>query len=208
MQNLDPRAARGLEETDMRIGGWRCHRACDTIRTMHARAVHSSRIMPSAASASAIESLFVDECDRDVTRVAVPALQLVVRYGRSVPSGLDVHAMGARQTAHRKLIRRGQRSVVARLRLGAHEAVFGVPACAIAGRIVALADLWGDEATGRLVDRLASARESVDAAIIGSARSQSALRARTGCTPEHALRSRRRSGSRARACGRSRESSR
>ena len=74
--------------------------------------------------------------------------------------------MGVRQTVHRKLIRSGQSAVTARLHLGAHEAVLGVPAAAIAGRIVALDDLWGDVATRRLLDRLGAARDKVDAAAI------------------------------------------
>ena len=56
--------------------------------------------------------------------------------------------------------------MTARLRLGAPEAVLGVPASALAGRIVALEDLWGDAATRRLYDRLADARDTVDAAAI------------------------------------------
>jgi AraC-like DNA-binding protein len=67
---------------------------------------------------------------------------------------------------HRKLIRDGQRVVTARLRLGAPEAVLGVPASAMAGRIVALEDLWGDAATRRLCARLAEARDTVDAPAI------------------------------------------
>jgi AraC-like DNA-binding protein len=44
--------------------------------------------------------------------------------------------------------------------------VLGVPAAAIAGRIVALEDLWGDAATRRLSERLADARDTLDAAAI------------------------------------------
>jgi AraC-like DNA-binding protein len=53
---------------------------------------------------------------------------------------------------------------MARLRLDASEAVLGVPASVIAGRIVALEDLWGDAATRRLYDRLVDAGDTVDAA--------------------------------------------
>jgi AraC-like DNA-binding protein len=66
---------------------------------------------------------------------------------------------------HRKVIRSG-RALTARLRLGAPAAVLGVPASAIAGRIVALEDLWGDAATKRLCARLADARDAIDAAAI------------------------------------------
>ena len=135
---------------------------------MHAIAAHPNRIAPSAKVASAVAALFVYECDRDGPRVAIPRpeIQLVVRFGASARSGLDVHALGVRQKAHRKLLRKGQRSVTARLHLGATEAVLGVPASAIAGRIVALEDLWGDAATRRLCDRLEGARDTVDAAAI------------------------------------------
>jgi AraC-like DNA-binding protein len=56
--------------------------------------------------------------------------------------------------------------VTVRLRLGAQEAVLGVPAGELAGRIVALEDLWGDAATRRLYDRLAHSRDTIDAAAI------------------------------------------
>jgi AraC-like DNA-binding protein len=110
----------------------------------------------------------VDERDRDLPGVAIPhpEVHLVVRFGPSTRTGLDVHAVGVRQTVHRKLIRSGQRTVTARLRLGAHEPVLGVPASVIAGRIVALEDLWGDAATRRLCARLAEARGAVDAAAV------------------------------------------
>jgi AraC-like DNA-binding protein len=124
------------------------------------------RIAPSAASASAVIALFADECERDMQRVAIPRpeIQLVIRFGPSARDGLDAHAFGVRERAHRKLIRKGQRIVTARLHFGATEAVLGVSASDIAGRIVALDDLWGDAATRRLLDRLAGAHGTVDAA--------------------------------------------
>jgi AraC-like DNA-binding protein len=133
---------------------------------MHAAAVQHDRVAPSARGGSAVAALLVLECERDVPLVAVPRpeLQIVVRFGPSARGGLDVHAMGIRQTAHRKLIRRGQRTVTARLHLGAAEKVLGVSASAIAGRIVALDDVWGGAATQRLLDRLAGARDTVGAA--------------------------------------------
>jgi AraC-like DNA-binding protein len=135
---------------------------------MHASAVHQDRVAPSARAASAVAALLVSQCDRDMPLVSLPRPepQLVVRYGPSARGGLDVHAFGVKQTAHRKLIPRGQRTVTARLRLGATEAVLGVPASALAGRIIALEDLWGDAATQRLLDRLAGAHDTVDAAAI------------------------------------------
>jgi hypothetical protein len=55
---------------------------------------------------------------------------------RSWGARVDVHAFGARQQVQRKLVHGGQRAVSARLCLGAAEAVLGVPASAIAGRVV------------------------------------------------------------------------
>lgn len=135
---------------------------------MQASAVDQNRIVPSASTASAVAALYVYECDRDMPRVSIPRpeIQLVVRFGPTARDGLDVHAFGVQQRVHRKLIRRGQRTVTARLRLGAAEAVLGVPAPAMAGRIVALEALWGDAATRRLLDRLAGAPDTVDAAAI------------------------------------------
>ena len=135
-------------------------------RPVQASAAHHARIAPSASTASALSALFTYDCDRDSPGVVIPRpeLQLVVRFGPSSRNGLDVHAFGARQRVHRKLIRRGQRSVTARLALGAPEAVLGVPASEMAGRIVALEDLWGDVAARRLCARLAEARDMAAAA--------------------------------------------
>jgi AraC-like DNA-binding protein len=135
---------------------------------MHAGVVHGSHLAPSAATAPAVAALFVDRRDRDVLAVAIPRpeVQIVARFGPSTRGGVDVHAMGGRARAHRKLLRRGQRAVTARLHLGAPEAVLGVSAPALAGRIVALEELWGDVATRRLLDKLAAARDLPDAAAI------------------------------------------
>lgn len=135
---------------------------------MHGSALRRSRITPGASAASAVAALFVDEFDRDAPLVSMPRpeFQLVVRFGPSARGGLDVHVLGARQRAHRKLIRAGQRAVTARLHLGATEAVLGVPASSVAGRIVALGDLWGEAATRRLSERLAAARSPIEAASI------------------------------------------
>ena len=135
---------------------------------MYASAVRQSRIPPSARAASAVAALLVDECDRDRLRVAIPRpeIHVVARFGSSAQNGLDVHALGARQTVHRKLIRGGQRALIARLHLGAPEAVLGVSASVLAGRIVALEELWGDVAAQRLRGRLAAAANMTDAAAI------------------------------------------
>jgi len=137
-------------------------------RLLYAGAVQHKRIAPSASTASAVAALSVYDCDRDGPGVVIPRseIQLVVRFGPWARGGLDVHAFGARQKVHRKLIRSGQRTVTARLQLGAPDAVLGVPASALTGRIVALEDLWGDAATQRLCARLADTRDTVDAASI------------------------------------------
>lgn len=95
-------------------------------------------------------------CDRDSPRVALPRpeVHVVVRFGPTAKNGLDVHAFGARLHVHRKVIRRGQRIIMARLRLGAH--VFGVPASELTGRVVPLDEIAPAEAR-RLLDRLATA---------------------------------------------------
>lgn len=130
---------------------------------------HRKRIAPGAATAFAVADIFVDEFNRDRQLVALPRaeIQLVVRFGPSARSGLDVHALGMQQKVRRKLILNGQRAVTARLHLGASKAVLGVPASTIAGRIVALDELWGDAAIQRLLNRLTSARGGgVEAAAI------------------------------------------
>lgn len=130
----------------------------------------------------------VFECDRDGPLVAIPRpeIQVVARFGVSARHGLDVHARGIGMTVHRKLIRRGQRSVTVRLPLGVSEAVLGTPASALAGRVAAIDDLWGDAATRRLFDRLAGARDTVEAAAI----LESAIAERLAITDERRARAR------------------
>ena len=132
-----------------------------------APALHQ-RFAPGASTASALAGVFVDEVDRDRSLVSIPRpeVQLVVRFGVAARGGIDAHAFGFRDRVHRKRIRAGQWTVTARLRLGAQQAVLGVPASEVAGRIVALEDLWGDAATRRLIDRLGAARARSDAATI------------------------------------------
>jgi len=135
---------------------------------MQARAVGHHRIAPSASTASAVAALYVDERDRDTPGVLLPhpEVHLVVRFGPSARDGVDAHAFGPRQRVHRKLLHGGHQTVMARLRLGAPEAVLGVPGSAIAGRVVALEDLWGEVTARRLYGRLAEARNAFDAAAI------------------------------------------
>jgi AraC-like DNA-binding protein len=144
-------------------------------------------IARSASATSAVAACIVHEVDRDTPGVLIPRLetQIVVRFGPMARGGLDVHALGARQQVHRKLLLGGQRTLVARLRLGMHEAVLGVPASAIVGHTVALEDLWGD-AAARLFDRLAGVRDMVDA----TAALQSAISERLGVANALSARSR------------------
>ncbi len=111
-------------------------------------------------------TLAVLECEHDTPRVAMPRpeLQIVVRIGAPARGGLDAHAFGVRDKVHRKTLQRGQRIVSARLPLGASEALFGVPAPALTGRLVPLEELWGEAPTARLFDRLASAPDALRAA--------------------------------------------
>jgi AraC-like DNA-binding protein len=115
-----------------------------------------------------MSALLLYECDRDVAGVAIPRpeIQLVVRFGASTHGGPDVHALGARLEVRRKPLRSGQRTVTARLHLGATEAVLGAPASALSGRIVALEELWGSAETRRLLDRLAEAHDTDRAATV------------------------------------------
>jgi AraC-like DNA-binding protein len=132
---------------------------------MFESAVHRKRITPGASTAAAIAALSVNEYDRDRSLVAIPRseVQIVARFGPSARNGLDIHAMGAQQQLRRKLIRAGQWAITVRLHLGAAEAVLGVPASAITGRVLALDDLWGEAPTQRLLDQLATARAASDA---------------------------------------------
>jgi AraC-like DNA-binding protein len=126
------------------------------------------RISASAPGARAVAALLVFDCESDGQRVAIPRpeVQLVARFGPSARNGLDVHVFGPTRTVRRKLIRSGQRSVTARFQLGAAEALLGVPASQVAGRIVDLGELWGAAASERLCARLADARDTVDAAVV------------------------------------------
>jgi AraC-like DNA-binding protein len=125
-------------------------------------------IAPHPAVASAVAGVFVREFQRDTSGVVIPRAEshLVVRFGPAARRGLDVYAFGAQQRARRKLIHGGQRSLMARLHLGTHEAVLGVPAAAIAGRVIALEELWGNATTERLVQQLAAARSTAEAAAV------------------------------------------
>ncbi len=77
--------------------------------------------------------------------------------------------------------------MTARLQLGAPDAVLGVPASALTGRIVALEDLWGDAATRRLRARLADAGDMVHAAAMLERAIAERLAAAGACHPRAEL---------------------
>jgi len=135
---------------------------------MYASAVPRIAVARSrSANATALAELSVGQLGRGVRGLVMPRpeVHLAVRFGS--PAGLlDVHALGGLQRVRRKLLGSEQRVVMARLQLGGAEAVLGVPDAAIAGRIVALEELWGNTATQRLLDQLAEARDTVAAAAI------------------------------------------
>ena len=145
-----------------------CGRALDLILSaMLSGAAHRQSYDPSGASTAAVvEVLLVHEPDADAPYVLIPRaeIEIVVRFGPAARRGIDAHVLGAREHVRRKVPRGTQRSVSARLRLGASEAVLGVPASAVAGRVVALEDIWGDAAARRLLERLAAAPDGPRAA--------------------------------------------
>lgn len=113
-----------------------------------------------------MSALVVAETDHDAPGVAMPHAEpaLVVRFGGA--RGIDLHVMGGRQAAHRKLLRGGQRTITARLVLGAGEVIFGASPADLAGRIVSLEALWGEAATRSLAQRLVDAPDLAAAAAI------------------------------------------
>lgn len=138
--------------------------------------------------ASWLSTLLVSERASAQRGIAIPgaATQLVARFGASSRGGLDVHAMGGRQKVMRKTLAGEQRTVAVRLRLGAAERVLGVPDAAMAGRVVALEDLWGAEPTQRLYAQLAAAPSTLQAARV----LEVALAERVASTPSRGGRSR------------------
>jgi AraC-like DNA-binding protein len=151
----------------------------------HNRYVQASLAPQTPFAPRPVSTLAVLECEQDVAGVLLPRaeIQIVARFGSLARAGLDVHAFGVRQRVHRKLIRAGHRTVSARLRLGTCEAVLGVSAREMVGRVVALEELWGDVATARLRDRLAGARDMTSAAAI----LEGAIAERLVARPEHAI---------------------
>lgn len=126
-------------------------------------ALRSAGRVSSALAAVRVHEL---EADRRGVLIPHPEVQVVARLGAGAEGGLDVHAMGARQTVRRKQLHRGQRVVSARLHLGTAEAVLGAPGAHLAGRVVPLEDLWGTTATRLLLERLARARTAAELAFV------------------------------------------
>lgn len=124
------------------------------------------RMQPSVTAATAVTGLFAYDVLQDGPHVSIPHPEshLVVRFGPSIKNQLDVYAFGAQERARRKRVPGGHRIVMARLHLGAHESVLGVPASALAGRYVPLEELWGTAATHYLAEQLAQARTTPEAA--------------------------------------------
>lgn len=123
------------------------------------------RFAPSVSIAPYVENLFAYAVERETPHVGIPRpeIDLVIRFGSAARGGIDAHAFGARERVHRKIPRGIDRTISARLRLGAPEAVLGVPASQVARKIVALEDLWGEAAVRRLFDRLAGTRDHAEA---------------------------------------------
>ena len=121
----------------------------------------ASVFAPTAALAP-IMAMTLSEYPRDRQRVAIPQVeaQIVVRFGPTLPDGVDVHAMGPRTQVQRKFIRGGQRAVLARLRPGTYEAALGISAAELQGTPVTLDALWGHAPVHRLREQLAGATDT------------------------------------------------
>ena len=147
---------------------------------MPERVVRHVRVAPSPSAARAVEALIGYEVD-DVPHVAIPhpQIDLIFRFGAAARGSLDAYAFGARAHVHRKTPRGVVRIVTARIRLGATEAILGVPAKEIAGRVVALDDLWGPAATREAFDRLAPAESALESTrIVDSVLAERMMKAR------------------------------
>lgn len=104
----------------------------------------------------------VREFTSDGLRAAIPHAEAHVAV-RFVGDRVELHAMGAREHVHRKVIRAGLRVAMVRLPLGSTRSVLGVSAAELAGRIVPLEELWGRAAI-ELRDRLP--RDPANAALV------------------------------------------
>lgn len=124
--------------------------------------------MPVVGAACPIVATTVSHFRHDRQRVAMPHVeaQVVVRFGPTLPGGIDVHAMGPGTRVLRKFIRGGHRAILARLRPGTYEAVLGVPAAELVGRPIRLEDLWGSARTQRLREQLADEPDTRAAVVL------------------------------------------
>lgn len=167
MNDVARRERFDLEETDKRARG-----LANPSRTVHNQPMHETvlhdRVTPSAATSSVVSALLVHAYSVDRPRIAIPRpeVHLVARFGPSAHNGLDVHVLGPRRTVHRKMIRGGQWALMARVQLGAPEAVLGLPASRIAASPTSLEEFWGSAATARLTDRLAASKTRGEAAAV------------------------------------------
>lgn len=116
-----------------------------------------SPVFAPTADLAPIMAMTLSEYPRDRQRVAMPQVeaQIVVRFGPTLPGGVDVHAMGPRTRVQRKFIRGGQRAVLARLRPGTYDAALGLSATELQGTPVPLEALWGTPDGHRLREQLA-----------------------------------------------------
>lgn len=151
-------------------------------------AIHRRQRTSIPPASSVVEAMFADECRVDGPGVGMPRpeLHLVVRFGPAANRGLDVHVLGARQRVTRKLIRQGQRTIVARLRLGQADAVLGAPPARFNGQAVPLEDVWSAADTQRLYDDLVETTRAADAATV-LARAIAARRSPDHGQSHHAL---------------------
>lgn len=135
---------------------------------MNIDAIHRDPVAFSHAAASIVDAIFTDECHADELKVALPRpeLHLMVRFGPALKRGLDIHVLGARQRVTRKVIPKGQWTIMARLRLGHANAILGAPPAAFNGHPVPVEDVWSATETQTLYDALSTATKAADAAAI------------------------------------------
>lgn len=93
-------------------------------------------------------------------------VHLAVRYGWSIPGGMDIHVVGARQRVHRKRIAGGHRAAFVRVPSGTHRAVFGIPANALVGHTLPIDDVWNRSDAQVLLEKLADQRDAGAAASV------------------------------------------
>lgn len=127
---------------------------------------HEQRASTTSPS-SLLRTVRIDERDSDVRGLSLPTprVHIVVRFGPAI-RGVEVHALGVRQQIRRKIVRAGQRTIVAGLRLGAAVDALGVSAAALGQHVVSIEALWGSSAAARLTDQLAAAATTTAAARI------------------------------------------